>query len=74
MIILDFVIEDIFLLYLVVGGYVVDVEISCDFCIFLQICGCDIFNIILDVYFEKMLNLFVLIIVVLGMYGKSIIL
>ena len=74
MTILDFVTEDISLPYSVVGGYVVDVETSCDLRIFSQTCNCDIFNTILDVYFEKMPNPSVPIIAVSGTYGKSTIL
>ncbi|BCS81965.1 Mur ligase [Anaerocellum diazotrophicum] len=72
--IIDFVTEDISLPYSVVGGYVVDVETSCDLRIFSQTCNCDIFNTILDVYFEKMPNPAVPIIAVSGTYGKSTIL
>ncbi|ADQ03968.1 ATP-dependent carboxylate-amine ligase domain protein ATP-grasp [Caldicellulosiruptor owensensis OL] len=72
--VLDFVTEDISLPYSVVGGYVVDIETNCDLRIFSQTCNSDIFNTILDVYFEKIPNPSVPIIAVAGTYGKSTIL
>lgn len=72
--VLDFVTEDISLPYAIVGGYVVDIETNCDLRIFSQTCSNDVFNTILDVYFEKIPNPSVPIIVVSGTYGKSTIL
>jgi len=72
--VLDFVTEDISLPYTIIGGYVVDIETNCDLRIFSQTCNNDVFNTILDVYFEKIPNPSVPIIAVSGTYGKSTIL
>lgn len=71
---IDFVTDDISLPWTTIGGYIVDVELNPNMRLFSQNCNVDIFNTLIDLYFEKMSNPSIPLFIVSGTYGKSTVL